>query len=1263
MAVVHLQTTDGGKTTKTKIFFEQHRDVKAAARLLREALGKDNVTVEFPLNRKGLAKLEAKRQGIHRIVQWSMGGVAAVIFLVVLISLFSGKRDAGQAGAAAVGGGPAPAGQGPAPVGGADPGVAVAAPGGFAVVDMAGDAPALNPEVAKRKAQRQLLKKLADEAPPFDPAQPPTMRSTFAHLLTISGNEHWLDRAERRLRGDPVPDDGQMKYLDQLVSGQGVPPKAAGTKSEKGVWDAIPIDQPTSSFKFNLKTGIPLEGGPGGPFHVGLMNGPLYISYPWWVVARPREYGFDLTRDPKNKNRYIEKIKTPYPAHPVIDLRDGKTVGEFDWRAPVWANARLSPDGRFLVGTDTYTTLSIIMESTVSGWENGKDLLFIWAKGQKKSPTTLKVPGPVDWMEFVSNDRLAFVTYSPKAVLRIHDVAKNQQVAEIELPGVDQAFYPDRQTDDTPVYPGLEFYRPMTKRGAVSANGKYIALGCHDGMRLVSVPDAKVIGLLPITKAKSYRCLNFSADGARLFGFVVALTKYGESCFFRSWSVATGQLLDEADVDRHVAGPIVPGPIEGLYAANRFFFTKNRLELEGLPFRILQLDSDGTALVMGGRAQAPPDTPLCRALQERIKTKQLYRDELEGRKKNDPILFLAKLDWSRSVEKVGPILTLLTPRPEAKPGDRTGIAAQKPQSPDAWTPPSFAPAPALPDEADEPAAMHQFGAWPLSFGDDKAAVIRYFPKLLHRKRWEVWLDILDRTTGKRAAPAAKLWDWTSFPEEKGSTKDDAANPNPGTMGARPLPPIGALRPDAELFALVDPGDARRVDVFKTNGERVLGFIPNGESRIDWVGWSRTHLLTVSGGRFAAWDPASGKALFEVDGGYTYVGEVSPDRKWAALWTGMHADILDAETGKCLGRCQAGGFSGRLLAFTLAPDGKRLAAAFSGWPKDLPAQGPGNTAVVWNLVTGKAGLYGFAGDSDAAVSRRSPAATTCAWAGPEHLLLSGRALTEQATLIDVHLGMTVGNFRIQGGGYVAGQPVIGGPDGRIWYPTNAIVGAPKGFNPNVAHEPDFPNHFVWHTVSLPGLHGKDAFLADPGREWIDLTGQPVQVQAKIGTQDQSEALAKSIARTLQGQGFPIGRGGTVLRVEGAVEDTHEEITFTVGGGAKIPRCALSSQWLSAQQAELWKGKTTATWSMAGSKYKVSEKVVEDFGPAGRTRRYEFNFRGLNPSSAMRDELLLGLARGGGSWLNLPEIQFLRANGQDRQLPVSGTMVVRTPPEVK
>src|SRR5262249_59807624 len=135
----------------------------------------------------------------------------------------------------------------------------------------------------------------------------------------------------------------------------------------------------------------------------------------------------------------------------------------------------------------------------------------------------------------------------------------------------------------------------------------------------------------------------------------------------------------------------------------------------------------------------------------------------------------------------------------------------------------FAPAPALPEEGADPAAMHQFAAWPVSFGDDKAAVVRYLPKGQHRVRWEVWLDLLDRTTGKRAAPAARLWDWAHFPDELGSPHDEPANP--GNMGPRPLPTPAALRPDAGLFALVDPTAAPPSDGSSPPGDRGLGFSP------------------------------------------------------------------------------------------------------------------------------------------------------------------------------------------------------------------------------------------------------------------------------------------------------------------------------------------------------------------------------------------------------------------------------------------------------
>src|SRR5262249_8939540 len=155
-------------------------------------------------------------------------------------------------------------------------------------------------------------------------------------------------------------------------------------------------------------------------------------------------------------------------------------------------------------------------------------------------------------------------------------------------------------------------------------------------------------------------------------------------------------------------------------------------------------------------------------------------------------------------------------------------------------------------------------------------------------------------------------------------------------------------------------------------------------------------------------------------------------------------------------------------------------------------------------------------------------------------------------------------------------------------------------------PDFPAGFVWQTISLPGFHGKQGFLADPTREWIELRSQPVQVQAKLGSKAESEVLARAAARTLEASGLRIGPGGTVLRIEGRVEETTETITFIFGATAKIPRCDMAFQWLSEKGNELWKLKSSSTWSMSSSRYKVSEKQ-ESFGVGG-VRRYEFDFKG-------------------------------------------------------
>src|SRR5262249_2031431 len=163
------------------------------------------------------------------------------------------------------------------------------------------------------------------------------------------------------------------------------------------------------------------------------------------------------------------------------------------------------------------------------------------------------------------------------------------------------------------------------------------------------------------------------------------------------------------------------------------------------------------------------------------------------------------------------------------------------------------------------------------------------------------------------------------------------------------------------------------------------------------------------------------------------------------------------------------------------------------------------------------------------------------------------------------------------------------------------GAPKDFNPHSPNHPDFPNGFIWHTVSLPGLHSKDAYLADATREFHDPSSDPVQVEAKAGERGQSQAVARSFARTIQAQGFQIGPGGTTVRIEGVVADTEATIQFMLGKTAKIPRCEVSVHWLSQNSNTYWKANRDWSWNMSNSRYKVSEKY--EYGPGG-FKRYEF-----------------------------------------------------------
>src|SRR5262245_11174499 len=181
-SILHLSAREAGQFKKTKIYFENFDDHKAAAAVLRAALGKDNVRVDVPTSRRKLAKYDAQRLRKKRFIQWSMGGVAAAIILIALLAVL--LRRSGPAPLANAPGvifaDKAPDGN--APEGAQPPAAAAAAavPAGFVVVDAPLPGQEINKDVAKKIEQRERIKKLAQQAPPFDPAETPTMRPPLA---------------------------------------------------------------------------------------------------------------------------------------------------------------------------------------------------------------------------------------------------------------------------------------------------------------------------------------------------------------------------------------------------------------------------------------------------------------------------------------------------------------------------------------------------------------------------------------------------------------------------------------------------------------------------------------------------------------------------------------------------------------------------------------------------------------------------------------------------------------------------------------------------------------------------------------------------------------------------------------------------------------------------------------------------------------------------------------------------------------------------
>ena len=309
-------------------------------------------------------------------------------------------------------------------------------------------------------------------------------------------------------------------------------------------------------------------------------------------------------------------------------------------------------------------------------------------------------------------------------------------------------------------------------------------------------------------------------------------------------------------------------------------------------------------------------------------------------------------------------------------------------------------------------------------------------------------------------------------------------------------PLAALTADAAKIALTDPSDKSRVDAWDASGTHLGGLIPyDPQTPVEWLGWSsKGVLLTLAAGKLTGWQLPAAKAIYEVDGGYERTALLGPGHQWLALTCGKHVDIIDAETGRCLGRCEPK-VRRYWFATKLSPDGRNLVRLGPGEPTS-PNNPHRIAATVWDLTSGKEaasfqfGLLPFRG---------------VAWAGPCRLVCS--ATYQQLIDLDA-LGVVADykwpKFYSPPSDDVTRQDLEAfrsDPAGRLWVSVDDRGASGR----------------VWQAVSVPSANGPDAVIAREGLEYPFRPGSTLRVEANLGARRAAWPWRKILPPCLRARG--------------------------------------------------------------------------------------------------------------------------------------------------
>jgi WD40 repeat protein len=949
----------------------------------------------------------------------------------------------------------------------------------------------------------------------------------------------------------------------------------------------------------------------GGPV---VLMGPHWTEHPYEITSKPVNF---VMGNMRGARLVFTLHEFPQPPAPVVDLRTGETVGEFSWKSPFWSNPRLSPDGNYLVGRDA-APYWLYQQQAPDAIQPEPNTLFAWKQKLDRPAHKLPVVGFVMWAEFVSNEEIAVFLGSDKSTLLIWNVATGKVTAEVPL---SIAPY---EVHTSPI-DGHWGYVANPLLGAVSPGGRYVAVGGHDGISLISIAEHREVGTFPIEPGERkfewpYRGMSFHADGEEL-NVIFHFPHQGMQ--IRTLSITTGATQREHQLGTlSVYGQITPGPEPGTLVAvdpsqgTTLFDGTTSRRIAGHT-AIYRWSDSGPVVALGAfPEQAPPEgeQPAAGETPQPPKTGVFTSAAVHA-------TFREALSYTDFGMKKRPV--------PVQP-DRSGVEVAAPEPPANWTPPPPFERPAAPADI-----ANLTNARPTAFGGKELAVVRLPRRELKQRGsvgsgyyyYEVVWERHDRLTGERSGETVTLWPW-------------ARNPSGGYDPYERM--MAALSADDRLLALRDPASYGRVDVWNTDGERIVGFYPvDAETKIDWLGWdSAGRLLTLAGGVLSAWEVPAAKLVYDVDGRYAAPVDLIPGRDWLAISAGTHIDLLETATGKCLGRC-AVDVPGRVGDIAVSPDGARLAAVYMTSPgaADLLSAGKVNptsdtmdgTLVLWDLKTGKAGL----------MSLRPYKYALVHWGGPEHLAL----LDGNATIYDLRAGIPVLYHTYHESSWPNdGLPHVRSPDGRLW----------------AAYESGYQT-WEWTTTRVPDPEGtEDAPFVSPARKYFVAGDDPVQVEIDCGSRSVSEKFGLEAARALQMRGFKIGPAGWRLVVSHQVSDSGNSLDFGLKQQVAIPKVDFFWQLLDTKGTNVWHEKGEGFFPMSSSKYHTKTRGAYDYAPGEQqltpfeTMEY-YDFGSRDPREAMEEEIIersfdVGLLE------RLPKV-LLEVAGQYPRFPASRAMAVK------